>query len=122
LLLVSSGDKGRCGARRLEVIATPDQERCRLIAGHVATDYARDKVAMALYEAVVEGLDFGPSDLPRPEDRDWIRGHIALPLREATAAALQVLATSVSRELEHAPIGLLERYEESHRLEELGFE
>ena len=104
------------------MIDTPVQDRCRVIAGHVANDYARDKVARALYEAVVEGLEFGPRDLPRPADRDWIRGSLAIPLREATDAALEVLTGSVTRALERAPNGLLDRFEESHHLEELGFE
>ena len=104
------------------MIDTPVQDRCRLIAGHVATDYARDKVSRALYEAVVEGLEFGPRDLPRADDRDWIRGNLAIPLQEATDAALEVLTGSVTRTLERAPNGLLDRFEESHHLEELGFE
>ena len=49
------------------MIASPDQDRdrCRLIARHIASEYARDKVTKALYEAVVEGLDFGPRDVPQ---------------------------------------------------------
>jgi hypothetical protein len=101
---------------------TPDQDRGRLIARHVASEYARDKVAKALYEAVLEGLEFGPRDLPRPEDREWIRNHLAVPLQEATDAALQVLVWSVSRALDTAPNGLLDRFERSHDLEELGIE
>lgn len=104
------------------MIDTPVQDRCRLIAGHVATDYARDKVSRALYEAVVEGLEFGPRDLPRADDRDWICGNLAIPLQEATDAALEVLTGSVTRTLERAPNGLLDRFEKSHHLEELGFE
>ena len=104
------------------MISTPDQDRCRLIGRHVASEYARDKVARALYEAAIEGLEFGPRDLPKPEDREWIRGAIAVPLQEATDAALEVLAWAVARALERAPDGLLGRYEQSHHLEELGFE
>ena len=85
------------------------------------SEHARDRVAKALYEAVVEGLEFGPRDLARAEDREWIRGCIAVPLQEATDAALEVLAWSMSRALERAPDGLLDRYVESHHLEDLGF-
>jgi len=95
------------------VIATQTGNRCRLIATQMASEYARDKVVKALFEAIVEGLDFGPRDLPRPEDREWIRANVAVPLQEATDAALRILVWSVSRALEGAPNGLLERYEQS---------
>ena len=104
------------------MISLPKQDRCRIIAQHVASEYARDKVARALYEAIIEGLEFGASDLPRPEDREWIRDSIAAPLQEATDAALEVLAWSVSHALARAPNGLIERYERSHHLEHLGVE
>jgi hypothetical protein len=104
------------------MIEAPVQDRCRVIARHVASEYARDRVSRALYEATVEGLEFGPRDLPEADDREWIRGHIAAPLREATDAALEVLAASVGRALEEAPNGLLDRYERSHHLVHLGLE
>jgi hypothetical protein len=101
---------------------TSEQVRCRVIARHVVTEYARDKVAKALYEAVLEGLEFGPRDLPLPEDREWIRGALAVPLQDATDAALEVLSWSVSRTLERAPHGLLDRFEHSHHLVQLGID
>ena len=106
------------------MIVTPDQnrDRCRLIARHVTSEYARDKVARALYEAVVEGLQFGPRDLPLADDRDWIRGAIAHSLQQASDAAIEILAWSVSRALERAPNDLLDRYLRSHHLQELGIE
>jgi hypothetical protein len=99
-----------------------NEDRCRLIARHVASEYARDRVTKALYAAVVDGLEFGPRDLPLAEDRDWIRGAIAVPLQEASDAAIQVLASSVGRALERAPNDLLDRYARSHHLQELGIE
>lgn len=104
------------------MIGTLDPNRCQLIARHVTTEYARDKVSKALYEAVQDGLEFGPRDLPLAEDRDWIRGAIAIPLQEAADAALEVLTWSVSRALERAPDGLLDRFERSHLGRELGSE
>jgi hypothetical protein len=117
-------DEPTLQARRPHMIASPDQDRdrCQLIARHIASEYARDKVAKALYEAVVEGLEFGPRDLPHADDREWIRGAIAHPLQEASDAAVEVLAWSVSRALERAPNGLLDRYVRSHHLQELGIE
>jgi hypothetical protein len=106
------------------MIAIPDedQDRCRFIARHVASAYARDKVAKALYAAVVEGLEFGPGDLPLAEDREWIRGAIAIPLQEASDAAIEILVWSVRRALERAPNDLLDRYARSHHLQERGID
>jgi len=102
------------------MIEPTERTRCQLIAGRVSTEYARDRIVKALYEAAVEGLEFGPRDLPLPNDREWIRGAMAIPLQEAADAAVQVLAWSVGRALENAPNGLLERFERSHHLVELG--
>ena len=88
------------------MIAIADQDRCQLIARGVASEYARDKVAAALYEAVLLGLEFGPRDLPLAEDREWIRGNLAVPLQEATDAALQVLVVSVQSNAGAGPDGL----------------
>ena len=104
------------------MIAINDQQRCKLIARGVASAYARDKVMTALFDAVVQGLEFGPRDLPMAQDREWIRGNIAVPLQEATDVALEVLVASVSRTLERAPKDFLDRFAESHHLEALGIE
>jgi hypothetical protein len=104
------------------MISTTNRDRCRLIAGRVTSECARDKVARALYEAAIEGMEFGPRDLPGAEDREWIRGALALPLQEATDAALEVLVWAMAQVLERAPNDLLTRFERSHHLEELGFE
>jgi hypothetical protein len=104
------------------MIAIPDQVRCQRIARRVASPYAHDKVATALFEAVVHGLEFGPRDLPLSEDREWIRGIVAVPLHQATNAALQALVSSVSQALERAPNQFLDRYEQSHHLQDLGIE
>jgi hypothetical protein len=88
----------------------------------VTTEYARDKVLKALFEAVHDGLEFGPRDLPLAEDRDWIRGAIAIPLQEAADAALEVLNWNVGRALERAPDGFLDRFERSHSGKEFGAE
>lgn len=104
------------------MIAPPNHGVRRLITQRIATTRAHDRVIKALYEAAVAGLEFGPRDLVRADDREWIRGSIAVPLQEAADAALEVLAWSMSRTLEHAPNGLLDRYIESHHLEDLGIE
>ena len=104
------------------MIGTPPPVRRRLIAQHLASDHARERVATALYDAVVQGLEFGPRDLPRAEDQEWIRANMAIPLQDATDAALRTLVRSVSETLEQAPDGLLHRFEQSHYLEDLGIE
>lgn len=96
--------------------------RRHLLVRLVATESARDTVAKALYASVIDGLQFGPRDLPRSQDREWIRGAMAISLQEATDAALQVLVWSLVRALERAPDDLLARLEESHRLADLGVE
>jgi hypothetical protein len=93
-----------------------------LIARHVGTEFARDRVIRALHEAVRDGLEFGPRDLPLAEDREWIRGAIAIPLQEATDAALNVLSEAIARALDRSPTGFLDRFERSHHLVELGLE
>jgi len=103
-------------------LATPEHSRPRTMERQIATEYARERVATALYEVILDGMQFGPRDLPSCEDREWIRGAIAVPLQEATEVALRVLATSLTTALERAPNLLLDRFEASHRWVELGFE
>ena len=95
---------GRSRARR----------RSRAIADLVVTAYARDQVSKALYEAVRAGIASGPCDLSSPDDREWIRAAIAVPLQEATQAALDALRQSIDRALQEAPDGLLGRVELGH--------
>jgi hypothetical protein len=103
-------------------MATQGHSRPRRLDRQIATEYARDKVATALYEVILDGMEFGPRDLPSGEDREWIRAAIAGPLQEATEAALRVLASSLTRALERAPNLLMDRFEASHLWVELGFE
>jgi len=93
------------------LIGPSEHERCRLIARQVVSEYARDKVAKALYEAALEGLDCGPCELPSATDREWLRAALAGPLQDATDAALTTLRRSVGRTLEHAPLSLLAQLE-----------
>ena len=101
---------------------TATRSRSRAVEVHIATGYARDKVAKALYEVIVDGVEFGPRDLPTSEDREWIRGAIAIPIQEATEIALHTLAWRLTQALERAPDGLLDRFDASHRARDLGWE
>jgi len=99
-----------------------EHPRLRTVARLVATAQARDKVAEALYEVLLDGMQPGPCDLPEAADREWLRGAMAIPLQEATDSALETLVWQISQALEHAPNGLLDRLERSRRWQELGWE
>jgi hypothetical protein len=88
----------------------------------LTTSYARDRVAEALYEILLDGLTCSPCDLPATHDRQWIRDALAVPIQETTSAALRTLVWEMARALEDAPEGLLERLDRSHRRTELGWE
>jgi hypothetical protein len=88
----------------------------------VATAWARDRLAAALYDVVADGLEFGPCDLPSVADREWLRGAIAMPLQEATDQALEGLVCRLAEALERAPDGLVDRLDGSRRWRELGWD
>ncbi len=96
--------------------------RPRVIERNIATDHARDMIAKAFYEVILEGVGYGPRDLPTSNDREWIRGAIAMPIQDATELALHDLARRLAQALERAPTGLGARYDASHRGEDLGSE
>jgi hypothetical protein len=104
------------------MIETPERARLRTVTQHVATEQARDTVGKALYEVVLDGITFGPGELPTPDEREWIRGAVAMPLQEATEVALDVLAWRIARTLEGAPGTLRERFDRSYVGAELGWE
>ena len=104
----------------MDVIAI--EARCDALGRSVASAHSRDAVTKALYEALLDGLDFGPRDLPRVEDREWLRGAVAMPLQEATDAALHALVWNVAEVIETGPAGIRERFDRSHEGEDLGWE
>jgi hypothetical protein len=104
------------------MIETADRTRLRTLTRHVATDQAKDTVGKALYEVVLEAIDFGPGELPTPDEREWIRGAVAMPLQEATQVALEILAWRISQSLAGAPETLRDRFDRSHEWASLGWE
>jgi hypothetical protein len=88
----------------------------------LSSAYAHSRVAEALYEVILDGLAFGPCDLPKADDREWVRGAMAIPIQEASGAAIRALAWEVTQAFEHAPDGLLDRLQRSRRWQELGWE
>lgn len=99
-----------------------DHARPRAIERHIATQYARDNVAKALYEVIIDGMEYGPRELPTSGDREWLRGAIAMPIQEATDVALHVLAWRLAQALELAPDGLVRRFDSSHEGREVGWD
>jgi hypothetical protein len=88
----------------------------------VVTPAAREQVACALREVVLESIRFGPRDLPRAEDWDWLLGAVAVPLQHATDAALDRLSRDLADALDRVPVDLLARIERSRAGEDLGWE
>jgi hypothetical protein len=101
-------------------MTTHELTRPPVLERHIASEYARDRVATALFETILEGLEYGPRDLATPQDREWIRGAIAIPIQESTELALHDLARRLGRTLERAPDRWLNRYEASHAGVEIG--
>jgi hypothetical protein len=100
----------------------PSERRNQIIERSVATIHSRDTITKALYDVLLDSLDFGPRDLPLPEDREWLRGAVAMPLQEATDAALHALIWNISEIFERAPDRIRERFDRSHEGEYLGWE
>jgi hypothetical protein len=104
------------------VTTTTHRARSRTIERRIETEYARDRLAKALHEVVLDSVAFGPCDLPTRGDREWIRSAIAMPIQEATDAALRVLARRLTVAMDNAPDGLLDRLDVSHGGQEFGWE
>lgn len=96
------------------MIEAVEREQLRAVARRIASADAHARVAQVLYEVLLEGTQFGPCDLPQPQDGDWIRGAMAVPIQEATDAALESVSWSMAQALERGPDRLLARLERSH--------
>jgi hypothetical protein len=103
-------------------MSMPERPLPTVVARHITTTYARDTVAKAFYEVILDGVDYGPRDLPTSADREWIRGAIAMPIQEATELALNDLARRLGHALERAPRGMFTRDEASRAGQEVGSE
>jgi hypothetical protein len=104
------------------VIEISVDRHSQAIADRVVTAFARDRVAQALHEAIVAGLDIGPCALPQPADREWIREAIAAPIQLSTDAALEALRRALAQSFQEAPPDLIRRLETSQRLLDLELE
>jgi hypothetical protein len=100
----------------------PTPEWIEHVERRIATVHNRDTVMHALYDVLCDGIDFGPRDLPTADDRQWLRGALAVPIHEATEVALHALVWHMAEAIERAPSTIRGRFERSHDGEELGWE
>lgn len=103
-------------------MAMPEPTRLYTIERHIATTFARDTVAKAFYEVILDGVEYGPREIATSEDREWLQGAIAMPIQEATELALHDIARRLANAMERAPTRLLIRYDSSHAGQEVGAE
>jgi hypothetical protein len=88
----------------------------------IASAYARDRLAEAFRDILTDSLSFGPRGLPDPDDREWVRGAIAMPIQNATDAAIEAITVEITYVIERGPDELVNRLAESRRGQELGWE
>ena len=102
--------------------AIAGEARLHTIERHVATSYARATVSKALYEVLLDAIDFGPRDLPTAADREAMRSVISGPLQEATDIALRALIWRIAVAMEKTPPDVRERFDQNHDAEDLGLD
>jgi hypothetical protein len=96
--------------------------RAAILRRRLATDRARHALALVLFDAVADGIEFGPRDLQAAEDREWLRGAVAVPIQETADVALDALVWRLADLMGRAPNRLGDRYAGSHDGEELGWD
>ena len=98
------------------------EHRAAILRRRIATERARQAIALALFEAVADGIEFGPRDLALAADREWLHGAVAIPIQETADVALDALIWRLTDLLGRAPNGLGDRYATSHEGDELGWD
>ncbi|MFI5225163.1 MAG: hypothetical protein ACHQ3P_00645 [Candidatus Limnocylindrales bacterium] len=98
------------------------EARLHTIERHVSTPYARAMVSKALYDVLLEAIDFGPRELPSAADREALRIAASAALQEATDVAIRALIWRVTVAIDHAPPEVRERFDRSHYGEEFGLD
>jgi len=88
----------------------------------VRTEYARARLTEATYEAAIDALHPAVHEVMNEEERAWLRGALADPLRLAVDAALDVLVIELGRALEDAPPSLRGKIDTSPRWRLPGWE
>lgn len=96
--------------------------RAVILRRAIATERARHALAVALFEAVADGIEFGPRDIAAATEREWLRGAVAVPIQETADVALDALVWRLTDLLGRAPNGLCDRFLASHEGEDLGWD
>ena len=104
------------------MIDEQDVDTIMIVERLLTTAYARHRLAEALYEVLLDGFTEAPRDLPDVKDREWIRGALAVTIQQTTEAALRALVWEMTRALQEAPEGLLERLDRAHYPSQFGWE
>lgn len=100
----------------------PTQAWIERVERRITTVHNRDIVMRALYDVLCDAVDFGPRDLPTADDRQWLRGALAVPIHEATEVAMHALVWHVAEAIDRAPPTIRERLDRSHEGQALGWE
>jgi hypothetical protein len=88
----------------------------------IATVHNRDTLMHALWEVLRDAIDFGPRELPTADEREWLRGAVALPIHEASEVAMRALVWHMAEVIDRAPSGVRGTFDRSHVGQELGRE
>jgi hypothetical protein len=80
-------------------MATSTARRRRAVEHLIVTDFARDRLARAAFDAVAGGLDLRPFAIRTQGDRAWVREAIAGPIQRAADHALDTLVVDLIDEL-----------------------
>jgi hypothetical protein len=90
-------------------MATATARRRRAVEHVIATEFARDRIARAIFDVIADGLDLGPLAIRTAEDQRWVREMIALVIQNGTAAALERTSTELAGAVAGGPPDLVIR-------------
>jgi hypothetical protein len=90
-------------------MATATARRRRAIEHVIATEFARDRIARAIFDVIADGLDLGPFAIRSAEDQRWVRETVALVIQNGTAAALERTTADLAGAVAAAPPDLVIR-------------
>ena len=90
-------------------MATATARRRRAVEHVIATEFARDRLARALFDVIADGLDLRPCTIRTAEDQRWVREMIALVIQTSTDAALERTSAELAGAVAAGPPDLVIR-------------
>jgi hypothetical protein len=90
-------------------MATATARRRRAVEHVIATEFARDRIARALFDVIADGLDLRPCTIRTAEDQRWVREMIALVIQASTDAALERTSAELAGAVAEGPPDLVVR-------------